>query len=229
MCGRFSQSSGKKKKLRYLQSDLEMPEVPRYNVAPTQMVAVYRALEGQPVPAVMRWGLVPVWADDPSYGLHCINARSETARTKSSFRSAFKSRHCLVPVDGFYEWEKQGKLRLPWHFVRPDGEPFWLAGLWDSWHPKDKPELVMETFTVLTTTPNAVAAPVHDRMPVILDQDQAAEWLNAATPEAAEALLKPCPDDQLTRHRVSTVVNKAGNDVPECVERIPVQADLGSQ
>ena len=224
MCGRYSLA---KPPMRLRVGAEVLPlviERPRYNVAPMQLAPVIRFRDGQLVTDELRWGLIPAWAKDAKFAAQCINARSETVADKPAFRSAFKSRRCLVPADGFYEWAAVAKQKLPWRFVRTDGEPFLLAGLWECWEPKEQPAVREETFTILTTVPNEVTRPVHDRMPVILDAEAALRWLAPeATGETLSALCVPCPSDTLRRFRVSTVVNSARNDLPECVAPLPEQ------
>ena len=226
MCGRYSYVRGEwVLDLGPVRVKVKSPR--RYNVAPMQRAPVVRLREGQLVADELRWGLIPSWAKDTKLAAQCLNARSETVADKPAFRSAFKSRRCLVPADGFFEWVTAGKQKLPWRFVRRDGQPFVMAGLWECWPAKEAPGVREETFTVLTTTPNAVTAPVHDRMPVILDAAGAWQWL---TPEATlaqlTALCVPCADDALARFRVSQTVNSARNDSPECIAPVAVQADL---
>lgn len=223
MCGRYSLTKGEFViDLGPVRVKVRSPR--RYNVAPMQRSPVVRLCDGQLVADDLRWGLIPAWAKDTKLAAQCINARSETVADKPAFRSAFKSRRCLVPADGFYEWVTEGKQKLPWRFVRRDGEPFLMAGLWECWQPKEHPEVREETFTVLTTTPNAVTAPVHDRMPVILGSDAAWRWLAPETTrEQLAALCVPCPDDVLATFRVSQTVNSARNDTPDCAAPIPEQ------
>lgn len=191
---------------------------PRYNLSPGQTAPVIRLEDGRPAVATLRWGLVPFWAKDPKIAFQCINARSEGIAAKPAFRAAFKKRRCLIPADGFYEWQKEGSAKLPWRFVRPDGQLFLFAGLWESWQPApDQP--VVETYTVITTTPNAVTGKIHDRMPVIVDSASAKLWLDpTATAAQLESVLKPAPDNLLTVYRVSPVVNNSRNESPVCIE-----------
>lgn len=228
MCGRYSLAKPPKRIL-VGQTELDLSRSrPRYNVAPMQLAPVIRLRDGLPVVDELRWGLIPSWARDTKLAASCINARSETVATKPAFRSAFKRRRCLVPADGFFEWQPSGKQKLPWWFVRRDAEPLLFAGLWESWQPAENPAVHEQTFTILTTTPNAVTAPIHDRMPVVLSADAAARWLDeATTPEQLTALCVPLADDALERHRVSQLVNSARNDSPECVTPVLEQADLG--
>ncbi len=188
--------------------------VPRYNIAPTQTTLVVRADEGKHIAANLRWGLIPSWAKDAKIGVSMINARSETVAEKPAFRSAFKKRRCLVPVDGYYEWLREGKTKLPHLYQIKDGEPFALAGLWERWQE-------VETFTVLTTSANELAAKVHDRMPVILSPLDCERWLDPdSDPADLQKLLEPYPTDDMTDTPVSTFVNSSRNEGPECMHSL---------
>jgi putative SOS response-associated peptidase YedK len=167
--------------------------------------------------------LVPSWAKDLKIGARMINARSETAATKPSFRSAFKSRRCLVVGDGFFEWKKTGTNKQPYYITCVDDRPFCMAGLWESWTDKsDVHAKPVETCTILTTAANATMEPLHDRMPVILGPDEQAFWLDTdfQDGEKLQQLLAPCPADWIHARPVSKIVNKPINDVPECIEAI---------
>ena len=199
---------------------------PRYNVAPSQDVAVVRADDGGRTLGMLRWGLIPAWAKDHAIGYKLINARSETAAEKPSFRSAFRTRRCLIPADGFYEWRREGKSRQPWLFGLRDGAPFAFAGLWERWTvpqgaalagslSERSPGDAVETCTILTTVANGTVAPVHGRMPVILPPDAYGPWL-----AGEDVALAPYPADAMTAHPVSTLVNRPANDDPRCVEPI---------
>ena len=175
--------------------------------------------EDRPALKNLRWGLVPFWAKDQTIGSRMINARSESVAEKPSFRKPFQHQRCLVLTDGFYEWQQQDGGKQPWRFVMISGEPFALAGLWDRWRRADAAELL--TFTILTTTPNEVTRPVHDRMPVIMAPDNYERWLNPQTPrEELPPLLRPYPPDQMTGYPVSRAVNNPSHDRPACIERI---------
>lgn len=190
----------------------------RYNVAPTQEIPVIRADADRRQLTMMRWGLVPSWADDPKIGSRLINARSEDAASKPSFQSALKQRRCLIPADGFYEWEKIGKARQPHWFRMRDERPFAFAGLWESW-PKMNPPL--ESATILTTRANELVGKYHDRMPVILSPNDYAVWLDPANdPERLRYLFEPLPASALSDTKVSPVVNNARSDTPDCIEPI---------
>ena len=195
--------------------------LPRFNIAPGQAVAVVRQkpqAEGRKL-AFVRWGLIPAWTDDLAIGDHLANARSETAATKPSFRSAFQSRRCLVVADGFYEWQRTNGHKQPYFVGLRSDRPFGLAGLWERWEKGSEP---VESCTILTTDANELMQPIHERMPVILPPDQYALWLDPRcqdTEKLAE-LLRPYPSKDMVAYRVSTLVNNPENDVPKCVEAI---------
>lgn len=167
--------------------------------------------------AHLRWGLVPFWAKDPKIGNRMINARSETAAEKPAFRAAFKSRRCLIPADGFYEWKKEGKTRTPYHIHLKDREPFAMAGLWERWTSPYGDHL--DTCTILTTIPNDLMEEIHDRMPVILSPTDMDTWLDVETPVSAlKALTSPFPAEQMEAYPVSSAVNNPRNNGPECLQ-----------
>ncbi len=210
MCGRYA----------YRASDFDYPGMfgtrpgeelaDRYNVAPTQPMPIVRATEdGSREVAVVRWGLVPAWVKDPAgLKLSLFNARAEGVAEKPSFRAAFRSRRCLVPVSGFYEWQKVDGAKQPWFITRADGKPTFFAGLWESW---GKGEERLESGTIITTGPNAEMAGLHHRMPVVLEEDEFDVWLD----HGPEEVLDAAPDGTLSIHRVSTRVNNARNQGPE--------------
>jgi putative SOS response-associated peptidase YedK len=221
MCGRITfRTSGKD--LANLFDLAEAPDIaPRYNIAPTQPVlAVREAANGTGRELVtLRWGLIPHWADDPKIGYQLINARAETVAQKPSFRSAFKSRRCLVPADGYYEWQKVGKGKQPYFFHRNDDRLFSFAGLWERWE-SPQGELV-DSCTILTTEANDLARPVHHRMPVIIDPGDFGLWLNRAGDlKQCQALLRPYRGEGMEAYPVSTFVNAPGHQGPQCVERV---------
>lgn len=199
----------------------EAPQIaPRYNIAPTQPIAAVRVSESskQRELTYFHWGLIPRWAKEPSIGSRMINARSETAAEKPSFRAAFKYRRCLVPADGFYEWQKLNGTKQPVRIQTKNGDPFAIAGLWEHWQGPDGSEI--ESCTLLTTTPNELLAQVHNRMPVILAPDDYDLWLDpgAQHPAEIQPLLKPYPADEMTFYPVSTYVNNPRNEDPRCIE-----------
>ena len=185
--------------------------LPRFNIAPTQQIPIVRQGEAGRELTTARWGLIPSWAKDEKIGYSTINARADGVADKPAFRSAFKRRRCLVPADGYYEWLREGKEKLP--FLHEVGGPerlFAMAGLWEEWH--DIPSA-----TIITTDANAVAGEVHDRMPVILHEADYETWLDPANSDRAglEALLKPY-DGPMQARPVSRYVNNARNEGPEC-------------
>jgi putative SOS response-associated peptidase YedK len=204
---------------------------PRYNIAPTQSVPVIRQNPKEPIRelSIMRWGLIPLWAPDSSGSAKMINARSETVAAKPAFRDALKSRRCLIPADGFYEWLRAAKIKQPYCFEVNDGELFAFAGLWDRW--KDPRGIWIKSCSILTTTANAVTSSIHDRMPVILDPDGYDLWLDSGmtSVEAASDLLKPHDAYAMRGFPVSTRINQVANDDAECsapVEVAPTQSRL---
>lgn len=229
MCGRFTLRTP----TPVLAKTFRVETVPqlqaRFNIAPTQDVGVIRPLklpgkkpptESQREFALLRWGLIPSWADDAKIGSRMINARSETAATKPSFRSAFRKRRCLVIADGYYEWEKVGTKRLPFHIQMKSEEPFAMAGLWEIWKGDEKTPGPVHSCTVLTTESNELTSDLHDRMPVILPEEHWGLWLD---PELTEAdpllpLMVPYASDEMKLNEVNTFVNNARNEGPECLE-----------
>jgi putative SOS response-associated peptidase YedK len=219
MCGRYRLSRRKQIVEEYFDCGSDEPDwSPRYNIAPAQPVPVIRENPKEPARelSLMRWGLIPSWAQDSSVAAQMINARSETAATKPAFRGALKFRRCLIPADGFYEWLRTGKSKQPYCFEVNDGQLFAFAGLWDRW--RDPSGNWMKTCSILTTTPNAVTAAVHDRMPVILDPDAYDLWLDPGMQNVAAAseLLKPCDARLMRCYPVSTRINSVANDDEEC-------------
>lgn len=205
----------------------------RYNIAPTQRAPVVRRTTAGLSVDELRWGLVPRWSrgDGGSGAAGAtagprVNARAETLSEKSAFRESFRDRRCLVLADGFYEWQVLGRSKQPWRFTRSDGGVFLMAGLWESWLAPGQ-ATPLETFTVITTTPNAVVAPIHDRMPACLDPESAALWLDPQTPaDTLQSLLRPAPDAEWTRHRVNPIVGQARIDDARCIEVLPEQPSL---
>jgi putative SOS response-associated peptidase YedK len=225
MCGRFTLTVS----ARVLSDLFDVPEVaefePRYNIAPTQPVLAARSRDGENRElATMRWGLIPHWAKDAKIGARMINARGETVATKPAFRSAVKRRRCLIPSDGFFEWQKVGSRKQP-HLIRfADQRAFAFAGLWERWRPSDGDAI--ESCTIITASPNELIAEYHDRMPVILPPSAFDEWLSAAplADERLAALLTPHPEDEMEVFPVSTRVNKPVNDDPECIKPLEQQS-----
>lgn len=207
--------------------DIERELNPRYNVTPSQTIPIVRVdADGGRELAFVRWGLIPSWAKDIAIGNSLINARSETAAEKPSFRSAFKRRRCIIPTGGFYEWQRQdGKRKQPWYFRMADGSPVSIAGLWEHWQGSDGQ--VIESCSILTTSANELMAPIHERMPVILSHECQAAWLNPKLTDVAvlQEFCRPCSSELLSAYPVSSLVNSPKNDSAECV--VPVRI-LGS-
>lgn len=214
MCGRFTLRTPTNVIVQQfrVQTDLQLPL--RFNIAPTQTVATVRAAEGGRELWLPRWGLIPSWAKDRKIASSLINARAETIATKPAFRAAFKRRRCLVVTDGFYEWQKSGKQKLPFHIRLADDQPFAFAGLWETW--TDEQGKPLDTCTIITTTANELTRPLHDRMPVILDDTDYDLWLDPAVQDASrlEPLLHPYPSNRMVSVPVSTRVNSVRNDDP---------------
>lgn len=226
MCGRFTLTAT----AEMVADELDLADVPelapRYNIAPTQVVPIVRARPEGLALSSFTWGLVPSWARDPKISASLINARAETAADKPAFRSAFKTRRCLVVADGFFEWRREGKQRLPLWFRLRDGAIFTFAGLYEHWAGSDG--RVIDSCTILTTEANELVRPVHDRMPVILERLERSLWLSGdlASKEDLLPLLRPLPPSRMVAIPVSGRVNNARNDDPECVVPLAEQGSL---
>ena len=232
MCGRFVSSSPPDQLAAYFDASLsESLLPPSYNVAPTNDIyAVVETPNGRELQA-FHWGLVPVWAKDIKTGLKMINARAETVATSNAFKRSLKQRRCIIPVDGFYEWQKRPdtKRKQPYFIHRLDGEPLAFAGLWETWRDKsagpDAPWL--HSCTIITTSANETMQPVHDRMPVILPPTAWGDWLDPANTDVVEVgkLLVPAPNSLLTLRPVSTDVNNVRDKDAHLIEAIDPDAD----
>ncbi|MFZ5915305.1 MAG: SOS response-associated peptidase [Chloroflexota bacterium] len=228
MCGRFTLITPTAE----LAEQFTLPEAPtlppRYNIAPGQPVATVRQApsgSGREL-VMMQWGLVPSWARDLKIGSRMINARSETAAEKPAFRSAFRRRRCLVLADGFYEWQHREHGKQPFYIRLQDGRPFGLAGLWEYW---EGAEGALESCTILTTTPNDLMRPLHDRMPVILSPEHHDLWLDAAVQqtERLQPLLAPYSSQNMTAYPIGAWVNKPANEGPRCIEPLAQPGQIG--
>jgi putative SOS response-associated peptidase YedK len=222
MCGRFTLTLDPAE-LQDLFSLVEPPPAglaPRYNIAPTQPVAVI-ANGAERKLDLFRWGLIPSWAKDPQIGNQLINARAETVAEKPSFRAALKKRRCLILADGFYEWKREGTRKTPMYFQLGHGRPFAFAGLWETWVGPDPAPV--RSCTIITTRANPLVAPVHDRMPVILPPEAYTDWLAVGELPAVQvqAYLQPYAAPMQVR-AVSPLVNSPAHDSPECVRPINV-------
>lgn len=219
MCGRFTSTAPADVLAEAFGLDAVASDYhPSYNLAPTRPVPVVTGGGARRTLELFQWGLIPSWADRPRPG-RLINARAETVATRRAFRDAFRKRRCLVLADGFYEWRRDGRRKIPMYIRDRSGRPFAMAGLWDCWMAPDG-ELV-RTCAIVTTRPNRDVAPIHDRMPAILPADAHDVWLDhdRFDAEALSALLSPCPDGALEAYPVSPLVNSPANDSPRCIER----------
>lgn len=232
MCGRFVSSSTPDDLASYFGVDQVAESVlePNYNVAPTQDVYAVVEDDGARHIDAFFWGLIPSWAKDAKIGSRMINARAETLAEKNAYKSSFAKRRCIIPADGFYEWQaldrpvknSEGKSikKQPMFITRADGAPLAFAGLWSLWRGPDKDQEPLRSVTIITTTPNATMSPIHNRMPVILPSDHWTEWLDRGRTDTAEltSLLVPAADDVLVTTPVSTEVNKVRNNGPQLAE-----------
>jgi len=221
MCGRYTLSApGEEVALLF---DLaEVPQfIPRYNLAPTQEAAVVRVVkpDGPRQLDPLRWGLIPYWAKEASIGNRMINARAESVAEKPAYKFSFKKKRCLIPADGFYEWKKEGKAKQPYLIHQKDGKPFAFAGLWSTWKNPEQGGALIETFTILTTSPNDLMRPLHDRMPVIIPRESFDLWLDPKVEDPAllQPLLAPIAPDAFEAFPVSRTVNSPVNDTSECI------------
>ncbi|MDQ3813240.1 MAG: SOS response-associated peptidase [Armatimonadota bacterium] len=232
MCGRYTlHHSTEEVAERFAVQQIVLPLTARYNIAPSQPVAV--VAQGKPETQkngedvrwldAMKWGLVPFWAKDPDIGNRLINARAETLAEKPAFKAALKRRRCIIPADGFYEWKREGNRRVPLRIHRSDNGLFGFAGLWEEWQSPDGSPL--RTCTIVTTEPNDLMASIHNRMPAILRPEEESLWLDTSLNDVPDILklLKPYPDAELTAHPVSRRVNSPNVDDPGCI--VPVEAE----
>jgi putative SOS response-associated peptidase YedK len=230
MCGRYTLTTpGEQLRDVFgLEENLEL--APRFNIAPTQMAPVVRAGQrGSTEMALLRWGLVPYWAEETSIGNRLINARAETVDRKPAYRDSFAGRRCLVVADGFYEWQPIGRHKQPYFFSRADGEPFAIAGIWSRWTRGSEP---VESFALITTEANDVVRPVHSRMPAILEPEVWESWLYGGAERLSSRLdaLRPARNELLRGHAVSTYVNSPANDTSRCLEAIePSEIPAGAE
>lgn len=220
MCGRFTFSISPEMLAEIFGVTMPADLTPRYNIAPTQQVLAVRATGQGRTAALLRWGLIPSWAKDPSIGSRMINARCESVHEKPAFRHAIRHRRCIIPAGGFFEWREEGGKKSPL-YVRLMGDAVMaFAGIWDHW--KDPSGQLIESCSILTTGSNSLIRPLHDRMPVILPLDAFDSWLDPAMtdPEKLQPLYQPFSADLMEMYPVSTLVNSPRNDSPECIRPI---------
>jgi putative SOS response-associated peptidase YedK len=221
MCGRYAITSAPEA-IRRLFGYVDQPNFPpRYNVAPTQPIPIVRLVDGKRRFALVRWGLVPSWVKDPKAFALLINARGESVNDKPAFRDAMKYRRCLIPADGFYDWQRQRRGGRPFYVSRKGGGPFAFAGLWETWSGPNGEEI--ETAVIVTTAASRAIAHIHERMPVMLEPEAFDLWLDCAKVDAqtASALIAPADDERLQLHEVSASVNAVANDDASLIEPAP--------
>jgi putative SOS response-associated peptidase YedK len=229
MCGRFVVRSSPEEIRRLLGYEDTPNFPPRYNVAPTQPIPVVRMERGKRRFALMRWGLIPSWVKDPMRFSLLINARAEGITQKASFRAAMIRRRCLIPADGFYEWQKTPGGKRPFYVNARHGGAMAFAGLWETWMDATGGEI--DTAAIVVCPANAKLAPIHDRMPVVLPPEKFEAWLDTENVGAEEAseLLKPAPDDALSAYEVSTRVNDHRNEGAELIEPSEIELRVPSR
>ncbi len=218
MCGRYTLATPVDELARQFEIGEHPASVPpSYNVAPTQNIVAVVADGGRRKLEMLRWGLVPSWAGDPTIGSRMINARSETAAEKPSFRRAFKNQRCLILADGFYEWRRTESGKQPYYIKMKDELPFAFAGLWENWN---RGEDEVRSCAILTTEPNGLMRGLHNRMPVILPQENYELWLDTGFDEreTLRSILEPYPAGEMEAYPVSRAVNNPSNDSPGCIE-----------
>ena len=220
MCGRFTLKTRVAALIEQFGGEPPPELVLRYNIAPTQAVAIVRIAPDTGVKQwqMARWGLIPSWAKDASIGNRMINARAESVADKPSFRTAFRRRRCLIPADGYFEWQKTGSAKQPYYIRLDDERPFAMAGLWERWlNPATNEPL--QSCTIITTQANPLTQPIHDRMPVILPPTAYSLWLDPAMRdvERIQALLTPYPADPMVAYPVSTRANNPADDASACM------------
>jgi putative SOS response-associated peptidase YedK len=215
MCGRYTLTSAPEAIRALFRYEKQPNFPPRYNIAPTQPVAIVRVVEGKRQFALVRWGLLPSWVKDPKAFSPLINARGESVIEKPAFRAAMKYRRCLIPADGFYEWQRAGERKRPFYVRAKGGQPLAFAGLWETWTGPNGEE--MESAAIVTTIANLTLGPIHGRMPVIVPPEAFDVWLDTANVDArtAAALIAPAGDDLLEVYEITTAVNRVANDDPQ--------------
>lgn len=220
MCGRYTLTSAPEAIRALFRYDEQPNFPPRYNIAPTQPIGIVRVVNGKRQFALVRWGLLPSWVKDPNAFSLLINARGESVNDKPAFRAAMKYRRCLIPADGFYEWQRGGDHKGPFYVRAKDGGPLAYAGLWETWTGPNGEEL--ESAAIVTTDANKTLAPIHERMPVVVPPEAFDLWLNCdkADAQTASVLIRPAPDDLLEAYEISTAVNRVANDDAKLIEPV---------
>ncbi|MBK8815189.1 MAG: SOS response-associated peptidase [Methylococcaceae bacterium] len=222
MCGRFALYTDPIALAKKFQTENLLELSPSYNIAPSQAIPIIRNEQGHRLFAMAKWGLIPSWAKEINTGYSTINARSETVAEKPAFRSAFQHRRCLIPANGFFEWQEiaNSKIKQPWYISLKNQEPMALAGLWEHWQGRDGSEI--ESCTIIVTVGNELMQPIHDRMPVILSPEHWDTWLDSANTnkQGLQTLLNQYPAEEMDAWPVSTVVNSLRHNGEGCIGRI---------
>lgn len=226
MCGRFQLSvKGKQISERFNVEVFDEMYSPSFNCAPSQQLPVITNKEPEKL-NYFKWGLVPFWSKDPKIGFNLINAREESILEKPSFKTAFSQRRCLIPANGFFEWKKQGKQKIPFRIFLKSEEIFAIAGIWETW--KDDEDKPLHTFSILTTSPNSLMKKIHNRMPVILNKNDEQAWLFEKDETYLKNLLQPFDASKMDAYQVSYKLNSPANNSSEIIERVEeVQGSLG--
>lgn len=219
MCGRFALAASPEELANHFNLKRKVTIAPRYNIAPSQQVVIIRSGASEYTTAAVRWGLIPPWSKDEKVGYKLINARAETLQEKPTFRDAFKSRRCLVPAIGFYEWKQEEKRKQPYFVKMKNGGLFVMAGIWESWQsPKGE---TVKSCAIITTAANAIVAKLHDRMPVILPKDCYGLWLDSAREGFSfPEYMRPYDPFKMVAYPVSSMVNDVKNEGEGCMRRV---------
>ena len=239
MCGRYSNSKDLTQLAKNNQFTSSILFQPRYNIAPTQLAPVIVQEQQKPEMRMMRWGLIPSYAKSESVGFALINARAETLSSRPSFKPAYQNRRCLVPADSFFEWQERDGKRQPFRIMQQNGQPFCFAGLWERWDKpsaidqsdnvstEPSPNQVVESFTIITAAANATIKPLHDRMPVIVQEQHYAWWLDCGAQNSLfTQVLKHQVTEPLKIYPVSSSVNSVKTDDPSCIEPAQIERDM---
>lgn len=224
MCGRYALKASPAELITFFKIAECVDFTPRFNIPPgTDIPVIRRSPEGQRVLHLLRWGLVPHWAKDPTIGNRLANARGESVAEKPAFREAFRKRRCLVPADGFYEWKTEGRTKQPYYFSRASGEPLAIAGLWESWRAPDG--AILRTVCLITTAANVLMEPIHERMPVIVEQEDWADWMEGPV-EQANRLIVPYAGGNLQCWPVDRRMSRTTEEGEKLIERVRLEEGL---
>ena len=217
MCGRFALATTSEELVNHFNLKRKVTLGSRYNIAPSQPVIIIRSGTSSNKLSAIRWGLIPHWSKDEKIGFKLINARAETVQEKPSFRDAFKSRRCLIPATGFYEWKQEGRMKQPYYIKMKNGSLFAMAGIWESW--QDPEGKTIDSCAIITTDANGIVGKIHDRMPVIMSNKSYGLWLSS-TSNSLQEFLRPYSPFKMTAYPVSGMINNAKNEGEGCIRKI---------